>query len=249
VIILVKNIVEARNVNLKYRFIKNIDFRSSFFNFLKRGKKNDREKVVNALSDLTFNIRKGSTVGIIGENGAGKSTLLRLIAKIFEPDSGELILNTDSVSLLTLGTGFNKELSGIDNIYLNAILLGLKKSDVDEKLEEIIEFSELGEFVYAPIRTYSSGMRTKLAFSIAAHIEPELLLIDEVFSVGDVRFRTKSENKIRELINEDRTVVMVSHSLGLIEELCDEVIWISKGKLKGIGKASEMVKQYKEFMK
>ncbi|WP_404468977.1 ABC transporter ATP-binding protein [Sutcliffiella horikoshii] len=242
-------IIEAKNVDLKYKFIQSLNFRNSLFQTFRKGsKKESRSKTVHALKDLTFKIEKGKTIGLIGGNGAGKSTLLRIFANVYEPDSGEMLIHTDSVSLLALGAGFQNDLSGIDNIYLNAILLGFTKTQVDEKLDQIIEFAEVGEFIEAPLRTYSSGMRTKLAFSIASHIEPELLLIDEVFSVGDAKFKKKSDKKIRSLINENRTVIMVSHSLGVIEDLCDEVIWLDKGTIKEIGEAKAVVKRYREFM-
>lgn len=245
------NIIEAKDVNLEYKFIQTMEFRNSLFkNFkkVKSDKKETRMKTVHALKNLSFNIERGKTVGLIGGNGAGKSTLLRIFANVYEPDSGEIKINTPSVSLLALGAGFQNELPGIDNIYLNGVLLGLTRQQVDEKLNDIIEFSEIGDFINAPLRTYSSGMRTKLAFSIASHVEPELLLIDEVFSVGDARFKKKSDKKIRSLINENRTVIMVSHSLGVIEDLCDEVIWLEKGVIKEIGETKEVVKRYKEFM-
>ncbi|MCS0654757.1 ABC transporter ATP-binding protein [Cytobacillus firmus] len=245
-----ENIIEAKNINLKYKFVQSLNFRNSLFQTFKKGEKEKRSKTVHALKDLTFNIERGKTIGLIGGNGAGKSTLLRIFANVYEPDSGEISINTDSVSLLALGAGFQNDLPGIDNIYMNGILLGLSKKEVDEKIDEIVEFSELGEFIYAPLRTYSSGMRTKLAFSIASHIEPDLMLIDEVFSVGDARFKKKSDAKIRSLINENekRTVIMVSHSLGVIEDLCDEVIWLEKGSLVEIGETKEIVKKYREFM-
>jgi teichoic acid transport system ATP-binding protein len=249
VITLSNNIIEVKKLNLEYRFIQTLNFRNSLFQAFKTKKeKESRTKTVHALRNLTFNVERGKTIGLIGGNGAGKSTLLRVFANVYEPDSGEVKVNTDSVSLLALGAGFQNDLPGIDNIYLNGILLGLTKGEVEEKLNEIVEFAEIGEFINAPLRTYSSGMRTKLAFSIASHIEPELLLIDEVFSVGDARFKKKSDKKIRSLINDNRTVIMVSHSLGVIEDLCDEVIWLDKGSLVEIGDAKEVVKRYKKFM-
>lgn len=241
------NIIEAKNLNIKYTFIQSMNFRNSIFGRFKKGGEK-RAKTVHALKDLTFDIERGKTIGLIGGNGAGKSTLLRVFANVYEPDSGEIQINTNSVSLLALGAGFQNDLPGIDNIYLNGILLGLKKHEVDEKIDEIIEFAEIGDFINAPLRTYSSGMRTKLAFSIASHVEPELLLIDEVFSVGDARFKKKSDKKIRSLINENRTVIMVSHSLGVIEDLCDEVIWLEKGSIIETGETKRVLKNYREFM-
>lgn len=239
------HIIEVRNLHLKYRFIKSLTFKDWIGNTFYRSQ--SKIKVIDALTDVTFNIEKGKTIGIIGENGAGKSTLLRVLARVYAPDSGQVKINTDSISLLSLAAGFKSELSGYENIYLNGLLLGLSKEQLDQKLDEIISFSELGDFIENPVRTYSSGMKSKLAFSIACHVDPELLLIDEVFSVGDARFRKKSSAKITELINSERTVVMVSHSEELIKQLCDEVIWLDKGKLIAHGTTNEILKDYITF--
>jgi len=209
-------------------------------------KKHSEKKQFKALNSVTFKVEHGKKIGLIGSNGSGKSTLLRMLAGTMAPDGGELKIDTDSVSLMALGVGFENELSGRENIYINGLLLGYSKVQIDKKLEEIIEFSELGDFIENPIKTYSSGMKSKLSFAIAAHIEPELLLIDEIFSVGDAKFRKKSEAKIMELIHDERTVVMVSHNLGIIERICDEVIWLEKGEIKMQGETREVIKQYKK---
>lgn len=211
-------------------------------------KKERAVKEVWALKNLTFEIEKGQTVGIIGSNGAGKSTLLKVVGKIFEPDSGIVDTGNQSVSLLALGTGFQGELSGIENIYSNGLLLGLSKKEIDEKLEDIIDFAGVGEFIEHPLKAYSSGMRARLAFSIACHVEPDILLIDEVLGVGDQNFKEKSGNKIKELINSERTVLLVSHSLSVMRELCDKVIWIEKGELKGYGETNEVLDNYLAFL-
>lgn len=240
-------IVQVKDVSLSYRFIKSLSIKDWFSSMLPGNKIGTRVKIHQALKNISFNVKKGSVVGIIGENGAGKSTLLRVLARVYGVDQGNVIINTDSVTLLTLATGFKSELSGIENIYINGLLLGLSRQQIDEKLNEIIEFSELGEFIQNPIRTYSSGMRSKLAFSIACHVDPELLLIDEVFSVGDARFRKKSSAKIKELIRSDRTVIMVSHNDDIIEELCDEAIWLDKGEIRAMGETKKILREYQKY--
>lgn len=240
-------IIEVENLNLNYRFIKSLSFKEWAINSFTLGKKESKTKTFKALQNISFKIEKGKTVGIIGENGAGKSTLLKVLANVYAPDEGNVKINTDSVSLLTLATGFKSDLSGFENIYINGLLLGLSKKQLDEKFNEIVAFSELGDFLANPVRTFSSGMKSKLAFSIACHVNPDLLFIDEVFSVGDARFRKKSSAKIKELINSDRTVVMVSHSEEQIKELCDEVIWLDKGKLIAQGDTKEILKEYNAF--
>lgn len=240
-------IIEVDDLNLKYRFIKSLNFKDWLGHTFNLGTKEKKLKVVEALKNITFKIKKGTTVGIIGENGAGKSTLLRVLANVYAPDSGTVKIHTDSVSLLSLATGFKSELSGYENIYINGLLLGLKKNEIDSKLDEIISFSGIGEFIENPVRTYSSGMKSKLAFSIACHVNPELLLIDEVFSVGDARFRKKSGARIRELINSERTVVLVSHSEELIKEHCDEVIWLDRGNLLAHGETDEILQEYIKY--
>ncbi|GLI56781.1 teichoic acid ABC transporter ATP-binding protein [Propionigenium maris DSM 9537] len=237
-----KNIIEARNLTLEYTLIKRTDLKRGIMGALK---KHSEKKKFKALNDVSFEIKHGKKIGLIGSNGSGKSTLLRMLAGTMAQDSGELKIDTESVSLMALGVGFEGELSGRENIYINGLLLGYSKAQIDEKLEEIIEFSELEGFIENPIKTYSSGMKSKLSFAIAAHIEPELLLIDEIFSVGDAKFRKKSEAKIMSLIHDERTVVMVSHNMGILERLCDEVIWLEKGKIKMQGEAKKVLEEYK----
>ena len=197
-----------------------------------------------------FDIKKGEIVGICGKNGSGKSTLLRAIAGIFSADKGTINLNNNSVSLLSIGVGFQKKLTGYDNIFLSGMLLGFSKEQIEKKLKEIIEFSELGDFIYKPVSSYSSGMYSKLAFSITAILETDIMLIDEVLSVGDIAFKEKSYNKMKELISdENRTVVIVSHSSKTLMELCDRVIWLHEGKILEDGKPEEVVSHYEEFIK
>lgn len=241
--------IEVKNLSVKYSFIRNTQLKRELAKFITGNKIEKRKKEIWALKNISFKIHKGYTVGIIGTNGSGKSTLLKVIANIFKPDSGEINTYTDSVSLLALGAGFQPELSGIENIYLNGLLLGMKKREIDKRLGQIIDFSELEDFVYYPIKTYSSGMKTRLAFSIAAHIEPEILLIDEVLGVGDETFKKKSSEKIKELIKENRTVLIVSHSLDSIRELCDSVIWLHNGVLMDYDVPDKVISKYKEYLR
>ena len=199
---------------------------------------------------MSFEVPKGQILGIVGKNGSGKSTLLRAIAGIFSPDEGEIDLHGNTISLLSIGVGFQNALSGRENIYLSGMLLGFSREFIDEKLEEIIEFSELGDFIDRPVKSYSSGMYSKLAFSITAILETDIMLIDEVLSVGDAKFKKKSYAKMKELIsNEDRTVLIVSHSSDTIKNLCDNVLWIHDGEMKMYGTTEEVLPKYDEFMK
>jgi len=184
------------------------------------------------LSDISFDLHRGETVGIIGRNGAGKSTLLRLIAGILEPDRGQIINHGARVSLLSLGVGFVPHLSGKQNAMLSGMLLGLRRQEIARRMEAIIEFSGLGHFINQPLHTYSSGMRARLGFSVAIQVDPDVLLIDEVLGVGDEEFRTKSTSEMKRLIKSDKTVVLVSHSLPTVKELCDRAVWIEEGSVK-----------------
>ena len=218
---------------------------------LKKGIKNKGSgKIFKAVKGVTFEIPKGQILGICGKNGSGKSTLLRAISGIFSPDKGSINLHGNTISLLSIGVGFQKQLTGYENIYLSGMLLGYTKEQIDEKVDDIIEFSELGEFINRPVRSYSSGMYSKLAFSITAILETDIILIDEVLSVGDVHFKEKSYNKMKELIsNDDRTVVIVSHSTKTLVELCDRVIWLHEGLIRDEGDPEKIMTKYEEFMR
>ena len=212
-------------------------------------KKVNKDKI-EAVKGISFTVNKGEILGIVGKNGSGKSTMLRSIAGIFAPDSGTVDLHGHSISLMSLGIGFNNELTGRKNITLSGMLMGFSKEQIDAKTDEIIEFSELGRFIDMPVRTYSSGMYSKLAFSITAILETDIILVDEVLSVGDVKFKKKSLNKMKELINdEDRTVVIVSHSLSTLRELCNKILWINDGTMVMYGDMEEVLPKYEEFMK
>lgn len=200
----------------------------------------------NILRGISFDIEKGDILGIVGKNGSGKSTLLKLITKIIYPDSGNIKINGKVSSLIELGAGFHPDMTGRENIYINASIYGLTKKEIDSKLDTIIKFSELEEFIDSPIRTYSSGMYMRLAFSVAINVEAEILLIDEILSVGDANFQAKCFRKMQELKNSGITIVIVSHDLHTMEKLCNKVIWIESGKIKRNGIPNEVLKEYIE---
>jgi len=240
-----KYAIEIKNLNISYKTLKPVSIKNLFFHL-----KRNPVEVFEAIKDVSFKIEKGKIVGIIGKNGSGKSTLLRSIAGIFSPDTGTIELHNNSVSLLSIGVGFNSALTGYENIFLSGMLLGFSEKQINEKLSEIIEFSELGSFINKPVSTYSSGMYSKLAFSITAILETDIILIDEILSVGDIHFKQKSYAKMKELISDDsRTVLIVSHSNTTIKELCDEVIWLHDGVIREVGSPSEVVSHYEEYMK
>ncbi len=238
------NAIEVRDLHISYKTIRAKSIKQTLFSLKKSS--SDRFEAVRGVS---FDIKKGEIVGLIGKNGSGKSTLLRSIAGIFSPDSGVIETNGNNVSLLSIGVGFQNELTGRDNIFLSGLLMGFSKEQIQEKYEEIVRFSELGSFINAPVKTYSSGMHSKLAFSITAVLETDIMLIDEVLSVGDRKFKKKSYAKMQELIShEDRTVVIVSHSSDTIKKLCNRVIWLNDGKIVADGETGETLKQYNEYM-
>ena len=236
--------ITVKDLHISYRGLKKFSIKRSFF----KGTKNSKE-IFEAVKGISFEVEKGKILGFIGKNGSGKSTTLRALAGIFSPDSGVIDLHGNTVSLLSIGVGFQPKLTGYENIYLSGMLLGFSESQIKEKEKEIIEFADIGDFIYKPVKTYSSGMHSKLAFAITAILETDIMLIDEVLSVGDAAFKEKSYNKMKELISdENRTVVIVSHSLDTIKNLCDEVLWLHNGEIKKIGKPEEVIEQYKEFM-
>ena len=198
----------------------------------------------NILKGISFDIEKGDILGIVGKNGSGKSTLLKLITKIIYPDSGNIKINGKISSLIELGAGFHPDMTGRENIYINASIYGLTKKEIDSKLDAIIKFSELKEFIDSPIRTYSSGMYMRLAFSVAINVEAEILLIDEILSVGDANFQAKCFKKMQELKDSGITIVIVSHDLHTMKELCNKVIWIESGKIRENGDAETVISKY-----
>ena len=236
--------IEVSNLCVDYIPYKKTSIQKSLFK-----KKEKRIDVIHAVQNLSFSLDKGEILGIVGKNGSGKSTLLRTIAGIFVPDSGSIDLKGHSVSLLSIGVGFTPEISGRENIILSGMLLGFDEKTIRDKMERIIEFSELGKFIDYPVRTYSSGMYSKLAFSITATLETDIILIDEVLSVGDERFKKKSFSKMNELISDkNRTVIIVSHSMDTLHTLCQKVLWIDDGVYQMMGDTDTTLKAYKEYM-
>lgn len=210
--------------------------------FWQRNRKEKRE----VLKDINLTINKGEAVALIGTNGSGKSTLLKLMTKIIYPNKGKITTNGKLTSLLELGAGFHPDFSGRENIYFNASIFGLSKKEIDDRLEKIIEFSELGSYIDNPVRTYSSGMYMRLAFSVAINVDAEILLVDEILSVGDQHFQEKCLKKMKELKKEGKTMVFVTHSLGSARELCDRAVWINKGKINLDGPVNEVIDKYIE---
>ena len=197
-----------------------------------------------ALKDVSFDVQPGEIVGIIGRNGAGKSTLLKLLTRITEPTSGEVVINGRVASLLEVGTGFHPELTGRENVYMNGTILGMKKREIDYKFDEIVEFSEIEKFIDTPVKRYSSGMYVRLAFAVAAHLEPEILLVDEVLAVGDAAFQDKCLGKMKDATYEGRTVLFVSHNMVAVKSLCNRGVYIKDGSIGFMGSAEEVVEKY-----
>ena len=230
--------LEVNNVHVKYK--KNLD--STII-------KNKKNKWFEALKGVSFKVNKGEIYGIIGRNGSGKTTLLRTIAGIFAPNIGEVVVDKNKISLLSLGLGFNNDLSGRKNIYLTGLLTGFDFKYIAEKEEEIIDFSELNEFIDMPVKNYSSGMYSKLAFAIASVLNTDILLIDEVFSVGDEYFKKKSYKKMMELISDkEKTVIMVSHSVERLVHICNKIIWLDNGLVMDIDTPNVVIPKYLSFM-
>lgn len=201
-----------------------------------------------ALHDVDFKVEKGEVLGIIGPNGAGKSTALKLLSGILRPNKGEIIINGKLSALIEVTAGFHPELTGRENIYLNGTILGMRKKEIDSKFASIVDFSELSEFIDTPVKRYSSGMYSRLGFSVAAHMEPDILLVDEVLSVGDIAFQAKCANKMRELLAADTTIILVSHNLALVQSLCKRVILIEGGKIFKEGATDEVIIHYQNLV-
>ena len=232
----------ARDIGVRFRpyLEKNPTLRRS----IGRRRHKAQQEVV-ALEGVSFEINKGEAYGIIGENGAGKSTLLRVLARTLRPDDGEVVVNGKISTLLQLGVGFNPELSGRRNIYLGALAAGLRKAKIDDLYDDIVDYAELREAIGRPLKTYSSGMFARLAFSISMHLEPDILLLDEVLAVGDESFGQKSMQTMQDLLDRAGTIVFVSHSLPKVAEFCDRALWLSHGKVEGIGEAEAIVEEYR----
>jgi lipopolysaccharide transport system ATP-binding protein len=204
----------------------------------------EREDIIWALRDVSFEVRKGEVVGIIGRNGAGKTTLLKILSRITEPTEGQAVVRGRVRSLLEVGTGFHVELTGRENIYMNGTVLGMRKTEIDGKFDEIVDFSGVEKFIDTPVKRYSTGMKVRLAFAVAAHLEPEVLLVDEVLAVGDAEFQKKCLGKMQSVTEEGRTVLFVSHNMQALQNLCPEAILLVNGQLKMFGKSPEVVEAY-----
>lgn len=238
-------IIKVENVSKKFKLY--YDRPLTLKERLVRGSKGSYKEFY-AIKEVSFNIYKGSTVGLIGENGSGKSTMLKMINRTMFPDIGKIIVKGKVASLIELGAGFHPELSGRENIYNNASIFGFTKEEIEAKIPNIIRFSELEEFIDNPIRTYSSGMYARLAFSVAIHVEADILLVDEILGVGDMNFQAKCANKIYEMRKQGTTILIVTHDMGTIDQLCDYAIWLDHGKKMAEGAPKEIQLKYTEYM-
>ena len=241
--------IELRNVSLSFKIgnDKIDNLKEYIIRTLNRTK--EKKTIFKATDNVSFKIYKGEKVGILGFNGAGKSTLLKIISGVYTPDEGEVIINGNIAPLLSLGAGFDKNYSGRENIFLNGAILGYDEQFLRSKYDEILEFSELGEFINLPVKNYSSGMLSKLGFSIATIVDPDILILDEVLGVGDINFRKKSKEKLQSLMESNTTVLLVSHSIKEIRNICDKAIWIEKGRVVDIGEVNDICDKYEEAAK
>lgn len=236
-------IIEVSDVTMQFRM--NSDRIMSFKEFVTTALRRKLQyNIFTALENVTFQVEKGETLGLIGRNGAGKSTLLKVISGILKPTSGQVFCTSNAVPMLELGAGFDMDLNGRENIFLNGAILGYSKAFLREKYDEITDFSELGAFIESPVRNYSSGMLARLAFSIAAVVNPEILIVDEILAVGDIEFQKKSKKRMIELMSGGTTVLFVSHSLDQIQEMCNRVIWLEQGHVKMLGETHTVCDAY-----
>lgn len=235
--------LEVSHVSIDYKDLSHMSLHQSLAKDSVR-----MANVVHAVRDISFCVNQGEILGIVGRNGSGKSTLLRSIAGIFQPDEGIIDTKGNKVSLMAIGIGFNGNNTGRENILKSGMLLGCELNYVKTHMDEIIEFSELGDFIDRPVRTYSSGMYSKLSFAVTAILDTDIMLVDEVLSVGDEHFRKKSYKKMEELMRSDRTVLIVSHATNTLQQFCDKILWINDGKYVMLGKTKEVLNEYDKFM-
>jgi len=221
-------------------------FREKVTSFFKKDGQPKKEETIWAIKDISFDVKKGEILGIIGSNGAGKSTLLKILSRITKPTKGRALINGRVGSLLEVGTGFHPELTGRENIYLNGAILGMHKAEIKCKFNEIVDFAEIEKFLDTPVKRYSSGMYVRLAFAVAAHLEPDILLVDEVLAVGDISFQKKCLRKINDITKTGRAVLFVSHNMTAIRNLCKRLIWIERGRIENIGDTYDIVRKYEE---
>ncbi len=242
------HLVEFKHVSLDFRLPKEGHVPSIKEWAIRRLTRRLTYRRIRALSDVSFTVGAHQTLGVIGHNGAGKSTLLRIAAGILQPSEGVATMHGAMAPIIELGTGFEGELSGRENIFFNGALLGRSWTDMQARVDDIVEFSELEEFIDNPMRTYSTGMAARLAFSIATAVDAKILLLDEVLSVGDQHFQLKCDQRMSEFRKKGVTTVLVSHSLETIARMCDQVLWLDRGKIKGLGPASEVILDYREWV-
>ena len=237
--------INLEKVSMKFNLgiEKNFSMKQAFIDLFTK-KKNKKNEEFWALTDVSFHVKKGEVVGLIGSNGAGKSTLLKIVSGVMKPTSGKVTVNGVISPMIELGAGFDPELNARENIYLNGAILGYSKKFIDEKFDEIVEFSELKDFLEVPIKNFSSGMTAKLAFSIATIVNPEILIVDEILSVGDIKFQEKSKKKMMDMIEGGTTVLYVSHSLESIRDLCTKVVWLEHGKVIKVGNTNKICDEY-----
>lgn len=241
--------IKVDNVSMKFNLgiEKNFSLKLFFINLFTTKQKAPKQDFW-ALKDVSFEVQKGEVIGFIGSNGAGKSTMLKVIAGVMKPTKGKVEVLGNICPMIELGAGFDPDLTARENIYLNGAVLGYSKSFIEEKFEEIVEFSELREFLDVPVRNFSSGMTARLAFSIATIVEPEVLIVDEILSVGDIAFQQKSEAKMQSMIGGGTTVLFVSHSLAQIEKICNKVVWLENGCVRKIGEPKAVCAEYADYV-
>ncbi len=237
-------VLDVRGLSKKYRMTSSLSKKTMKKNSIKRSDSKD----FWALKNVSFTVRAGERVGVMGHNGAGKSTLLKILSRVVNPTEGEAFIHGRSTSLLEVGTGFNPDLTGRQNVYLNASLHGLTRQEIDDRMDAILEFSEIGRFIEEPVGTYSTGMRARLGFSVAAHLEPDILMLDEVLSVGDASFQKKCLTRMEDLTGHGRTILFVSHSTGTVRKFCDRCIWLSHGEIVMDGPVHDVCEAYEAKM-
>lgn len=240
-----ETVIQVRDVSMHFNLMEEkVDSIKEYVVKLLKGKLLYNDFI--ALNHISFDVQKGDILGFIGFNGAGKSTLLKILAGVLTPTTGSVTVKGTIAPLIEVGAGFDPELTARENIYLNGAILGYSKAFIEQKFDSIIEFAELKDFVNVPVKNFSSGMYARLGFSIATAVQPDILIVDEVLSVGDFRFQQKCEERIRKMIEEGVTILLVSHDMGMIERLCNKVLWLEHGQIKGMGRTNEICAKYRE---